>query len=338
MSNNLFKSVLSDYMNAFIKEKRQRGFLFQTGHRDLMRFDTYLYMNHITQTYISKDLCDGFVQFLYRTNCAKSVHNIMCTVGQFSMYLCDLGVESYIPQSPRHQQTDFQSYIYSKNELNAIFAAADNYREKINRHPSVMFIMPALLRTLYSTGIRIGEALSIQNKDVDFSRHIIVLNKTKNNHQRIAPINPSLETVLKQYMEYRNKIGCLKIAAPQEPFFVNTLGKSPIENVVYYAFRRILDLAGVKFYGKKLGPNLHSFRHTACVHAMEKMINDGMDMYCCIPILSTFMGHNQVSDTQDYIRVTKEIFPSILAADESITNSISNVIAYALIEENNEHE
>lgn len=34
-------------------------------------------------------------------------------------------------------------------------------------------------RLLYSTGIRIGEAISLTNKDVDFDKKILLLNKTK---------------------------------------------------------------------------------------------------------------------------------------------------------------
>ena len=63
-----------------------------------------------------------------------------------------------------------------------------------------------------------------------------------------------------------------------------------------------------------------------------------MDMYCCIPILSTFIGHKQVSDTQQYIRLTQEVFPSILEKDRSINRSIANVIAYAIINSENDEE
>jgi integrase len=35
-----------------------------------------------------------------------------------------------------------------------------------------MFAIPALCRLLYSTGIRIGEALAIKNEDIDFENHV----------------------------------------------------------------------------------------------------------------------------------------------------------------------
>jgi integrase len=37
-----------------------------------------------------------------------------------------------------------------------------------------MMAIPVLLRTLYSTAIRISEAINLHNKDIDFKRHVSV--------------------------------------------------------------------------------------------------------------------------------------------------------------------
>ncbi|WP_394372979.1 tyrosine-type recombinase/integrase [Parabacteroides gordonii] len=45
--------------------------------------------------------------------------------------------------------------------------------------------MPALYRILYATGIRIGEAISIRNRDVDLRRNCIIIRRQKNKMERL---------------------------------------------------------------------------------------------------------------------------------------------------------
>lgn len=44
---------------------------------------------------------------------------------------------------------------------------------------SSFFIMPSLLRMLYGTGIRIGEALSLLNEDINLEEEYFILRDTK---------------------------------------------------------------------------------------------------------------------------------------------------------------
>lgn len=95
----------------------------------------------------------------------------MSKIRQFSKYLCKLGIESYIPMIPR-LHSDYIPYVYSNEEIQRIFEVADSLRYSSYTSKSVLMAIPALLRLLYSTGIRIGEAISLTNKDVDFDKKI----------------------------------------------------------------------------------------------------------------------------------------------------------------------
>jgi site-specific recombinase XerD len=46
--------------------------------------------------------------------------------------------------------------------------------------------------------MRVSEATSLLNQDVDLERKLIVIRKTKNQQQRLIPINASLFQVLNQ--------------------------------------------------------------------------------------------------------------------------------------------
>lgn len=60
--------------------------------------------------------------------------------------------------------------IFTHDEIQTIFFTADKLRINHLSHRSPMFVILTICRLLYSTGIRVGEALAIKNKDIDFEK------------------------------------------------------------------------------------------------------------------------------------------------------------------------
>ena len=87
--------------------------------------------------------------------------------------------------------------------MSGIFTAADSLRLYDIRMGTALISIPAILRLLYGTGMRVSEALSIKNRDVHLDEHYIHLRKTKNGSERIVPVSESLEAVLLQYMGFK---------------------------------------------------------------------------------------------------------------------------------------
>jgi integrase/recombinase XerD len=53
-------------------------------------------------------------------------------------------------------------------------------------------------------------------------------------------------------------------------------------------------------------------RHTFAVHSLAKMAEEGMDLYCSLPILSTYLGHQSLRATNNYVRLTSEMYPELI--------------------------
>ncbi len=208
---------------------------------------------------------------------------------------------------------------------------ADSLRYSSYTSKSVLMAIPALLRLLYSTGIRIGEAISLTNKDVDFDKKILLLNKTKNGHQRLAPINDSLGKVLRQYLNYRDRMPLVGITKSNSPFFITHRGQKMSTASVRAWFSIILNKAAITSPTNCCRPCIHGLRHTAAVHAMRNMIENGRDIYACMPILSVFLGHTKLQSTEYYLRLTKDRYPDILKKDAAVTVNISNVISRSML-------
>ncbi len=41
------------------------------------------------------------------------------------------------------------------------------------------------------------------------------------------------------------------------------------------------------------------------------MVDQGMDMYVALPVLSTYLGHKTIYATERYVRLTMELYPYI---------------------------
>ena len=100
--------------------------------------------------------------------------------------------------------------------------------------------MPEVVRLMYGTGFRVSEALSLKNGDIDFENHCIMIRKTKNGEQRLAPLPDTLQQVLEEYIENRNRMPLLKVRDPKGYFLVSPSGTFCRAGSVYCWFRKIL--------------------------------------------------------------------------------------------------
>jgi len=113
--------------------------------------------------------------------------------------------------------------------------------------------------------------------------------------------------VLTAYSEsgYRNN-------DPDGFFFAKKSGKPVIHGDIYPAFRTILWQAGISYRGRENGPRIHDFRHTMAVHSLAKLAESGVDLYYAMPFLAKYLGHTSLESTDGYVRLTEEMFPTVL--------------------------
>lgn len=284
---------------------------------DTLELDAFFLSEGVKEPVITKSLIERWKTVCCANNAELTIYGKYSNLCQFCRYLCSVGEVAYIPVIPKMDLHKFTPYIYSHEQIVRIFSVADSYvlDDSINR---VAFAMPAILRMLYSTGIRVGELCDIHNEDVYWDKHYLVLRRTKNAQERLVPLNDSLLRVLKQYLYYRNKLPIKGLQDPKASLFVTPLGKPIGSDVIYRNFRRILNDCEIPYFGKGSGPRIHDLRHTFAVHSMKKLIDQGVDIYCALPQLSAILGHKYVSSTEDYVRVTCEVFPEIIKMQDTL--------------------
>ena len=174
---------------------------------------------------------------------------------------------------------------------------------------------------LYGCGLRINEALSLKQSEVDLVNGILTISKAKNGTSRLVPMSSSLTDYCKHYAKNMN------ITMHSDDYFYPSRdGGKYHRTPVYLKFKQFMKLAGI-FSEGSVGPRVHDIRHTYAVHAFEKMINEGQDVYCTLPVLSTYLGHRGIESTEKYLRLTEQAYGSIISAMAPLyTNVFPEVI------------
>lgn len=337
MNKPVYKSSVGKYMGAFLQQLRDLGLKAVDVEHRLKTIDRYLVESGFTGSYITEEVYLGWWAST-EGQCGTTRYAKAATFIRFLKYMASIGTDCHVPRLPKKATADHIPYTYSENDMAEIFKACDRLRIKARYTHSIMICIPALIRLLYSTALRISEAIDIRIGNIDFTHHLIKLEYTKNGHQRYAPINASLEAVLRQYMSYRNRLPYPELLHPDSHLFVSSQGRKITPGTALKYMHQIIVEAGLEFKGEKEGPHLHSLRHSACIHSMVKCAKADMDLYCSLPILSVFMGHRHVLDTEHYIRLTQEMYPDLIKLDQSVTASINGIVRRAnlIYDENKE--
>ena len=95
-------------------------------------------------------------------------------------------------------------------------------------------------------------------------------------------------------------------------FFPSLHGECYSPITIRNTFRKLLLQAGIPVLSTGKYPRIHDLRHTFAVHALEQSIERGLDPYCSLPALSTYMGHKGIESTEYYLRLTKHYFINTL--------------------------
>ena len=303
-----YNSVYGLHIKQFIVTKRALGFKYTTGALILNQVDQFAEQREEASSGITTEIAMIWGgERLHESDVYR--YDRIRILAQFSSYLCDLGIKSYIPTLPHYPKNTFIPYIFSQTEINAIFKACDDLSLGNVNLSSDIFSMPALLRLLYATGIRIGEALTLKDEDVNVNDSYIRVKDCKNGKERIIPISSSLVSVFENYLRYRNQLPLGEVKSGY--FFVKLNGDKCGQRVRSW-FKKCLEKANITCIGRNQSPRIHDLRHTFAVTVLANMAESGVDLYASLPVLSSYLGHQSLEATNHYVRLTANMFPGII--------------------------
>jgi integrase/recombinase XerD len=145
----------------------------------------------------------------------------------------------------------------------------------------------AILETLYSTGIRRAELISLTLYDVDTERGTLMVRLGKGSKDRLIPIGKRACAWVDRYLqEVRPQ---LAIGTDQQALYLTDYGEPFAKNRLSDMVKRHMQYAGFNSGG------CHAFRHAMATHMLE----NGAD----IRYIQAMLGHSELSTTQIYTHV-----------------------------------
>ena len=155
-----YSSVLAPYMRYLLEIKSSIGISAHRMKWILKEFDDFanseqLSDAHITEAFIKKWRATRIA------DCDRTLYAKYSVWSQLTRMMSRRGCECFIPRMPKQPKPNFTPYIFTMEQMSAIFNAADSCHLYDIRMGTALFSIPAILRLLYSTGMRVSEALSI---------------------------------------------------------------------------------------------------------------------------------------------------------------------------------
>ncbi|MDA3924753.1 MAG: tyrosine-type recombinase/integrase [Kiritimatiellae bacterium] len=294
-------SCLAGEIDKFIKLRRLSGTDYSSQARLLGYFDCFLVDHNIWKRRITREICDSYQKELAGL-APRTQGNRFCVVRQLCRRLALGDPLSYIPEAlriPPSYQTH-RAYIFTKEEVAALLRASLQLSPAGSLRPQTYW---TLIGLLYSTGLRIGEAMALNIENFFPSEMRLYVAKGKFRKARWIVLSESSRDALQQYLEQRVK---KKPNMPESPLLLNKCCRRLSHSSVYASYLKLLKACDIAYH-KDTGPRIHDLRHTFAVHCLLAWYQDGKDINARLPALATYMGHVDIRSTLIYLQPTAEL-------------------------------
>ncbi len=295
-----FISSLAPRMFAFIGFKRMQGYDYSFGMGQLRRFDRFL--NRIGYEPPSLDLA---VFERYRAELTDlgftARQGALSSLRQFSLYL-----QAFEPQSevlplglvPRRARP-LRFYALSPAQVARLMEACETLAPRQAPRAQALRVLIGLL---YSTGLRIAEALGLELRDVDFEQATLRVRRGKFGKDRIVVMSPSTREALQQWMGLRATYAG---SEPTAAVFAEAPARRLCVGWARHNFRTLCKQCGLN---AQPPPRLHDLRHNYACECLAQWRAAGEDVHALLPVLAHAMGHVGIHSTQLYLHTGPAAF------------------------------
>jgi site-specific recombinase XerD len=299
------QSCLAPQIQSFISLRQLSGTDYHNQAMMLGYFDRFLVKEKVREPRLTRQIIEGYQHTLsHLTPRVKS--NRFSVVRRFCAYRSSTDPLTHVPESLRTitPQAAHQPYIYSETEIGALLASASRLKPPSGLRPQTY---RTLLGLLCSTGMRIGEALTLNLKDFDSAEARLYIAEGKFHKARWVPLNACACQALKHYVQSRLQMTPRSL---DSPLFLNQRGRRLHYTTVNQTFHGLLEQCGIA-HNKRTGPRIHDLRHTFAVHRLLAWYRDGADVNGRLPWLATYMGHVEIASTHVYLNPTIELLQEV---------------------------
>lgn len=161
-----------------------------------------------------------------------------------------------------------------------------------------------MLGLLAVTGMRVSEALALDDGDIDFDQALLTIRLAKGSKSRVVPLHASTNSALRHYASIRDSVYPKR---PSPAFFVWDGGDRLVYDSVNRWFLLVACQIGLRKPGDQHGPRVHDLRHYFAIRTLLNWYQADADVEARLPELATYLGHVHVRDSYWYLSAVPEL-------------------------------
>lgn len=302
MKKSEFCSSLAARMDDFVSLRRLAGTDYHSQTRILQNFDDFLLKQKFHRHFLKREIIEDYLASFSHLH-TRTRYNRFSVVRQFCRYVSQFDPRCYVPEPVFRSKSSDSCipYIFTKSEIQKLLYHASKLPPHLSLRPHTY---RTLFGVLYTTGIRIGEALALNIDDVYLNNQRIHIRQGKFHKERWVPLSPSTCAMLERYFDKRQNAALFN---PDDPLFMSLRYTRLRHCTVHATFRILLDQCDIHS-GTDQYPRIHDLRHSFAVNRLLHWYRDGLDVNVQLPALATYMGHVDIRYTHIYLQATPELF------------------------------
>nr|HID59341.1 tyrosine recombinase XerC [Desulfobacterales bacterium] len=286
------KGLIDSFISSISTEKGYSAHTCRAYKADLEEFIKYVQERSLStqddhpETHMLDPLTiRSYLGFLHQKNSKSTIARKLSALRSFFRFLIRRG---RLKQNPAEgvMTPKRGGYIPNFLQVDEMFRLLDAFNDD-----SLLGLRnQAILETLYSTGIRISELVSLNVSDIDFQRGLIrVLGKGRK--ERIVPIGKKALTAIQKYRKKLIEERRTDVRIDKEALFLNSHGTRLTTRSVARILKKRVEASALEC---PVSP--HGIRHTFATH----MLDSGADLR----VVQELLGHVSLSTTQKYTHVS----------------------------------
>lgn len=288
------EKALREFLGHLLIERGLANNTIEAYRRDIKNFLSYLKENKIKLAQLKRDDFLNYVQFLQKKSYSSTtISRKIAALRSFFKFLVREGNLKAVEIEVEYPRLAKQlPQVLSSQEVEKLLAVSYGTKPRELRDR-------ALLETLYATGLRVSELISLNLESIDFKGGFIRC-LGKGGRERIVPLGqPALEALdnyLKMGRPSLARAGLsacgssARLDSRTAALFLNQRGERLTRQGVWGVLKKHAQKAGLK-----LSP--HILRHSFATHLLEGGAN--------LKAVQEMLGHASLTTTQIYTHLSK---------------------------------
>jgi integrase/recombinase XerD len=297
-------NTLRQAVHEYLSLRRSLGFKLQDAGKGLLDFVTF--MEHHRTSYITQALALAWAQQPVNVQPAQWAKRLSFVRG-FAHHRSatdprtQIPAQGLLPFRPKRARP----YLYSDDEIRRLLRATLDLPSRCEASKLRPWTYHGLFGLLNVSGLRLAEARSLELQDLDLKSAVLTIRSGKFGKSRLVPLHASTCKVLADYIARRKRHWAGRPVSSY--LFVSNWGNRLDGGEIHRTFYALSRQIGLRGISDHHGPRLHDMRHRFATNTLVTWYRSNLDPERLLPILSAYLGHVHVADTQWYLSSSPEL-------------------------------